>query len=163
MNEPSVFLYRNQNSLIELFLGLYNPTQCFQLFDGNIKIKIIKVELIDTNKKDLITEDDLKYIFNFHRLIEFFQTNSQIELKHLEIEIEKFGRLRVINKSICIFCFLKEENFKKLLPKIINDRDSKPLEISLIDNQNKYLVYLESGNIEIYQTYDDYLNMKLLN
>lgn len=157
MVEPTVYLFRVKGTHYELYLGEYSTVQGLLLFDNNEQIAVRSASGSDSTNNDWITEKNFKTLNNTYELIQFLNDNPTINLIDIEIDIEGFGSLSTHDDGECHFQSSNKNKIIALVEKTITKRDFLPLQISLLEHPNKYVVYNTSGNTLLYSTFDDYL------
>jgi hypothetical protein len=153
---PSTYLLEERNSKFILYLGEYSSEQGMSLVPRDLEIMNISLGTTDYKNLNWATESDFPTFTTSGELLDFLDSNEVLFLT-FEVDFKDYGSLRTHDDGECHFELLNKSDVVKLIKKSAPEQYSELILAKLLEFPNKYLTINSKGEIQVYHTFDQYL------
>ncbi len=122
-------------------------------------LEILNISLGTTDYKNhsWATESDFPTFRTSGELLEFMNSNDVLFLT-FEVDFKDYGSLSTHDDGECHFELLNKSDTIELIKKSTPEQHSSLILAKLLELPNKYLTVNSNGELQVYHTFDQYLN-----
>ena len=154
---PSTYLLDQRNSKFILYLGEYSSEQGMSLVPRDLEIANISLGTSDYKNLSWATESDFPTFRTSGELSDFLNSN-EVWFLTFEVDFKDYGSLRTHDDGECHFELLNKSDAIELIRKSAPEQHSLLILSKLLELPDKYLTVNSNGELQVYHTFDQYLN-----
>ena len=155
---PSVYLYRESENSVELYLGEYSTIKGLSLFDVNSIFELKSFGATCYQKSGWVTEDDLPKFENVKSIISFLRSEGEIGIVEFEACLPGLGEFGTHDDNECHFSLNSKHICMDILTRVVPSQHRDKLINHLVNNQGLYITCDELGTISKFGSFDEYLS-----
>ena len=154
---PSTYLLDKRNGKFILYLGEYSSEQGMKLLPRNLEIVNILLGTTGYNNLSWATESNFPTFATSGELSDFLNLN-EVYFLTFEVDFREYGSLRTHDDGECHFELLNKSDVIDLVKRSAPEQHSDLILAKLLELPNKYLTINPNGELQVYHTFDQYLN-----
>ena len=154
---PSVYLYNETKKGFELYLGECSTKYGLSFFSKNAELCIDCLGATLYQKYGWATEKDIPCFTTVGGFLSFLEMEGDIGIIEFECTLPGTVKLKTHDDGECHFVFASKQECLSALKTAIRPQHCNMLISKLIENQGLYLTCSETGIIEKYSSFDQYL------
>lgn len=153
---PSTYLFDERNSKFLLYLGEYSSEQGMSLLPRDLEIVNISLGTTDYKNLSWATENDFPTFRTSGELLDFLNS-KEVWFLTFEVGFKDYGSLKTHDDGECHFELLNRTDVIELIKKSTPEQYSGLILSKLLELPNKYLTVNSNGDLQVYHTFDQYL------
>ncbi len=155
---PSVYLYREAENVVELYLGEYSTLNGLSLFDDDSIFELKSFGATCYQKFGWATEENLPKFENVKGIISFLRLEGDIGIVEFEASLPSFGEFGSHDDNECHFSLNSKHFCMNILKRVVPSQHRDKLINQLVNNQGWYITCSELGAISKFGSFDEYLS-----
>jgi len=155
---PKVYSYREKESEFELYLGEFSTLHGLNAINENLKVQLLSIGATNYGEHGWATEKEFPDWKTVKEIRSFFIQEDEFGLIDFEIELTGFGKLSTHDDGECHFKFKEKRDLIDVV-KTVSDSVNVELIVSgLLNNPGMYIEIEKCGKMNMYHSFDQYLN-----
>ncbi|MDW3195002.1 MAG: hypothetical protein R8G66_21700 [Cytophagales bacterium] len=154
---PSTYLLDKRDGKFILYLGEYSSEQGMLLLPRDLDIVNLSLGTTDYKNLSWATESDFPTFRTSGELSDFL-TSNEVWFLTFEVEFKDYGSLSTHDDGECHFELLNKSDVVELIKMSTPEEHSSLILSKLLELPNKYLTVNSNGELQVYHTFDQYLN-----
>ncbi|MEP4531487.1 MAG: hypothetical protein ABJ004_00265 [Cyclobacteriaceae bacterium] len=154
---PSTYLLDERNGKFILYLGEYSSEQGMLLLPRDLEIENLSLGTSDYKNLSWATERDFPTFGTSGELSDFLNSN-EVWFLTFEVDFKDYGSLSTHDDEECHFELQNKSDAIELIKKSTPEQHSSLILAKLLELPNKYLTINSNGELQVYHTFDQYLN-----
>ncbi len=154
---PSVYLYKESIGGVELYLGEFSTLQGLSLLEPEAELQLTNLSATCYKEFGWATERDLPKLSNVKAVIAFLKNEGNIGIVEFESELPNIGSLSTHDDGECHFRLKSKSLAISILTQVAPEKERDVLINQLLNNQDFYITCDNSGVINKFGSFDDYL------
>ncbi|MEQ8478810.1 hypothetical protein [Fulvivirga sp.] len=155
-SNPGTYLLEERNSKFLLYLGVYSSEQGMSILLRDLEIVNISLGTSDYKNLSWATETEFPTFRTSGELLDFLNSN-EVWFLTFEVDFKDYGSLKTHDDGECHFELLNKSDVIELIKKSAPEKYSNLILAKLLELPNKYLTVNSNGELQVYHTFDQYL------
>ena len=155
--KPSVYLYNKTDKGYEVYLGEYSTLDGLSIFEKSSELSVTGFGATLYKKYGWATERELPNFKNVGSVIQFLESEGDLGIVEFEASLLEFGTFNTHDDGECHYVMQSKQQCINILKAVIPSPHSEKLINQLIGNPNRYITCNNLGVVEIFNSFNEYL------
>ena len=154
---PYLYLYKENNDTYQIYLGGVSTLQGLSFFAEENVLSVVEFGATLYKQYGWASEKEIPSLKTIKDTISFLTTEDDIGLIDFKAEILGIGTISSHDDGECNFNLIKKQECLNILRTTIPQQHRDMLINKLLNNQGCYFSLSDSGIVQQYRTFDEYL------
>lgn len=154
---PTVYLYREKENQFELYLGEFSTLDGLTAINEKLKVQLVSIGASNYKKYGWATEKEFPNWKTVQEVKSFFEQEEEFGLIDFEIKLIEFGNLSTHDDGECHFRFKEKTDLINVVKTVSASVSREQIVSGLLNNPGMYIEIENSGTLNKYHSFDQYL------